>query len=266
MVYGGFICQAIAFGTLFVLYAGNRWRHLWRGRVADLVPAPTLPAFRLSAVIGTMLAVLPLTMQVCWASGSAIGLHSAIADGRDRDFYLAQAANVPFTLAAALGVVMLAFRFGARWRLRVPLAWVGSAEMAAWGGWILFSPLFGAADVASRPTALMSLVYAAQVAAGLLMAVAGAHFLAEGGHLAGAAMTTLTRPRPSSSRIRRARIAALAPVSGVPRWARIAAHAVPFTVLPSSVSRIAMFALHVPIIEGAGLTPTSGVPGLSLPV
>ncbi|WP_396445060.1 hypothetical protein [Actinomadura sp.] len=42
-------------------------------------------------------------------------------------------------------------------------------------------------------------------------------------------------------------------VEGVPRWARIAALAVPFTVLPSGVWRIAAFAVHLPIIGESDL-------------
>ncbi|MEU8346052.1 hypothetical protein SAMN05443665_10525 [Actinomadura meyerae] len=44
-------------------------------------------------------------------------------------------------------------------------------------------------------------------------------------------------------------------VDGVPRWARIAALAVPFTVLPAGLWRIAVFALHLPIIDGDGMGP-----------
>ncbi len=39
-------------------------------------------------------------------------------------------------------------------------------------------------------------------------------------------------------------------VPGVPRWARIAAYAVPFTVLPSSLWRIAVVTFHLPISHG----------------
>ncbi|WP_020576776.1 hypothetical protein [Actinopolymorpha alba] len=51
-------------------------------------------------------------------------------------------------------------------------------------------------------------------------------------------MTALTdRPR-TTGRVRTAWRAAHDPVAGVPRWARIAAFAVPFTVLPSSLWRL----------------------------
>ncbi|MEU0566940.1 hypothetical protein ABZ297_16350 [Nonomuraea sp. NPDC005983] len=62
-------------------------------------------------------------------------------------------------------------------------------------------------------------------------------------------MTTLTEA-PPSGRLRAAWTAAHAPVDGVPRWARIAAYTIPFTVLPSSVWRIAAVTFHLPIARG----------------
>ena len=78
---------------------------------------------------------------------------------------------------------------------------------------------------------------------------------------------TLTAGAPTTRRrFRAAWTAAHAPVPGVPRWARIGAYAVPFTVLPSSVWRIAVCTFHVPIapnsVDPAGTS--SGVPGLPL--
>ncbi|GAA2755330.1 hypothetical protein [Actinopolymorpha rutila] len=51
-----------------------------------------------------------------------------------------------------------------------------------------------------------------------------------------------------SSRLRAAWRAAHDPVPGVPRWARIAAYAVPFTVLPSCLWRIAAVTCHLPLV------------------
>jgi hypothetical protein len=62
-------------------------------------------------------------------------------------------------------------------------------------------------------------------------------------------MTTLpTRHAPG--RLRAAWTAAHLPASGVPRWARIAAYAIPLTVLPSGLWRIAGVTFHLPIGEG----------------
>jgi hypothetical protein len=51
-------------------------------------------------------------------------------------------------------------------------------------------------------------------------------------------MTALIDAPVTTGRVRTAWRAAHAPVAGVPRWARIAAFAVPFTVLPSSLWRL----------------------------
>lgn len=78
-------------------------------------------------------------------------------------------------------------------------------------------------------------------------------------------MTILTRT-PPARRIRAAWAATHAPAAGVPRRARVAAFAVPLTVLPSSVWRIAACTFHAPIIRadlGSSLG-SSGVPGVPL--
>ncbi|TYK52308.1 hypothetical protein [Actinomadura decatromicini] len=64
----------------------------------------------------------------------------------------------------------------------------------------------------------------------------------------------MTLVTASPARLRAAWGAAHEPVPGVPRWARIAALAIPFTVLPSGLWRIAAFTLHLPIID----PPASG--------
>jgi hypothetical protein len=70
----------------------------------------------------------------------------------------------------------------------------------------------------------------------------------------------------SHGRIRAAWAGANAPATGVPRWARIAAHAVPLAVLPSSLWRIAVCTFHAPIARGnlASGPGASGLPGLPL--
>jgi hypothetical protein len=86
-------------------------------------------------------------------------------------------------------------------------------------------------------------------------------------------MTTATRTPPAgrgapspARRMRAAWAAAHAPAAGVPRWARAAAYAIPLTVLPSSVWRIAACTFHAPIVRGdlgSGLG-SSGLPGVPL--
>jgi hypothetical protein len=68
---------------------------------------------------------------------------------------------------------------------------------------------------------------------------------------------------PSLSGIRGTWAAAHGAVAGVPRWARLAAYAIPSTLLPSSLWRIAAYTFHVPIADGPTHAP-SGVPGVPL--
>ncbi|MEV0403486.1 hypothetical protein [Actinoallomurus sp. NPDC050550] len=62
-------------------------------------------------------------------------------------------------------------------------------------------------------------------------------------------MTTFTEA-PWVTRLRAAWTAAHKPVARVPRWARIAAYTIPFTVLPSSLWRVAAVTFHAPIARG----------------
>lgn len=57
-----------------------------------------------------------------------------------------------------------------------------------------------------------------------------------------------------------------APAPGVPRWARVAAGAVPLTVLPASLWRIAVCTLHAPIarVDVSSVDGGSGLPGVPL--
>jgi hypothetical protein len=74
-------------------------------------------------------------------------------------------------------------------------------------------------------------------------------------------MTLVESPPVSFARLRGTWTAAHAPVAGVPRWARIAALAIPFTVLPSGLWRIAAFALHLPIIGESDLASAGDAQG-----
>ncbi|NGO75138.1 hypothetical protein G6045_05495 [Streptomyces sp. YC504] len=76
-----------------------------------------------------------------------------------------------------------------------------------------------------------------------------------------AAPTAPTAPAPTG-RLRAAFKRAHTPVPGVPRWARIAAYAIPFTVLPSGVWRIMTVVFHIgdEATHGVGQLP-SWLPG-----
>lgn len=186
VVYGGFLLQGLALGTLLARYVRDRWGHLLRGRLADLPrTSPTLPALRCTAVAAAVLGLLPLTLQVLWAAGGTAGLGPGAEGDFGRDFLLRQGGNALFTALAVAGVLLIAFR---PVRRPIPLwapvaaAWVGSGAMAGWGGWMLFGRL--ALNGGDGPPPAMVLVYAAQVIVGMLIASAGAHFFSERSSLA----------------------------------------------------------------------------------
>ncbi|MGA5042518.1 hypothetical protein [Streptomyces arboris] len=182
VVYGGFIVQGIALGTLFALYAKERWGHLWQGRLRDLPPrTPASGVLRVAAVAAALVALAPGLAHALWAAGSTAGLDEGRAAGRTSDFHVLETVNALFVAAAVAGMLLLAFRRGGRLPLRVPLVlvWAGSAQVACWGGWLSLAALVGAGDAADRPTTAMVLIYAGQMLVGTLIALPVAHLLAE---------------------------------------------------------------------------------------
>jgi hypothetical protein len=181
VVYTGFIVQGLALGGLFVLYARDRWGHLWRGRVGDLPVGAVGPAHRVLAVAAAVLALPPLTLHALWAGGVFAGLGEGRAAERGGEFSVLQALFAVFLLAAVTGAVLLSFRRGRALPVAVPLAlaWVGSGAVACWGGWLSLASVGGVADLADRPTPLMNLAYAGQMLVGLLVAAIGAYHFAE---------------------------------------------------------------------------------------
>ncbi|WP_230992450.1 hypothetical protein [Streptomyces endocoffeicus] len=183
MVYGGFIVQGLALGGLFVRYARRRWGHLWRGRIADLpAQGPDRALRRPVAVVIALLAAVPAAVHLLWAAGSDTGLSQERARDRGGDFAVLEGVYVLFALVTVVGVLMVAFRAGRPVRLALPLglAWVGSAALACWGGWLLMTGLT-ARSAAKEPTALMNLTYAVQMTVGLLVLTAGGRFFRERG-------------------------------------------------------------------------------------
>lgn len=180
IVYGGFIVQGLALGTLFALYARDRWGHLWRGRLRDLPAGAARPAQRMAAITAVLFALLPLAMHLLWAGGSTAGLSEGRAEDDAGSFAVVEAVYVLLVLAAIAGTLMIVYRIGRGVPVRVPLglAWVGSGALACWGGWLLLSALVSQ-DAAKRLTFVMSLTYAVHVIVGVLILAIGAAFFAE---------------------------------------------------------------------------------------
>ncbi|HET6858500.1 MAG TPA: hypothetical protein VFH94_15600 [Streptomyces sp.] len=179
VVYTGFILQGLTLGTLFVLYARERWGHLWQGRVRDLPREADGPVLRATAAAGCALAALSAVPHLMWAFGASAGLGGARIEQRTADFHLLEGCYALFACAAGAGALMLLLRRGRRLPLRTPLAlaWLGSAALGCWGGWLLMSGALPSAEGAERPTEAMLLTYAVQMAAGFLLLAAGASFL-----------------------------------------------------------------------------------------
>lgn len=178
VVYTGFIVQGLALGTLFVLYARDRWGHLWREWPAGRRQA----AEKVLAVAAGTLALFPAALHLLWACGATTGLNDARVEDRTSDFHVLEGMYVVFLAAAVTGAGLLAFRGPARaLPLKVPLALarVGSGAVACWGGWLSVASLGGVDDIARQPTTLVNLAYAGQMIVGILVAGVGASVLAK---------------------------------------------------------------------------------------
>ena len=181
VVYTGFIVQALALGALFVLYARARWGHLWRGRISELAgQGPTRGVQRATALMASAVMLVPLTAHLLWATGSTSGLTATkIAEGTS-DFYALEAAYVLFAVMTVTGLLLVAFPRAGALPLRLPLslAFVGSAALACWGGYMMLTALANR-DPSRRISELMNLTYSMQLLAGMLVFTIGAYFFAE---------------------------------------------------------------------------------------
>ncbi|MFH8785708.1 hypothetical protein [Streptomyces roseoverticillatus] len=182
VVYTGFIVQGLTLGALFVLYARDRWGHLWQGVVGDLKAASPGRGQRAALTAAAVLAVVPGGVHLLWTCGWSAGLSPEIAQGYSSAFAAGESGYVLYAAATVAGTVLLlsGANRGSCLPLRVPLllAGVGSAASAAWGGWQLLATLTSLADDGRGPTAAMGVTYAVQVITGLLVLAAGARFFA----------------------------------------------------------------------------------------
>ncbi|ORT57562.1 hypothetical protein [Streptomyces sp. CB03238] len=179
VVYGGFIVQGLTLGTLFALYARDRWSRVWRGSVRELSPTLFRPVDRVTAVAASALLLVPSALHLLWISGSPHGLSAGRIAERSGDFSVLEGVRLLFAAVAVAGVLMLVFRLGRALPVKVPLAlaWIGTGGVGCWGGWLLLSVLVPQTDPANEPTALMTLAYAGEMITGVLLACCVAAFL-----------------------------------------------------------------------------------------
>ncbi|MCH0539590.1 hypothetical protein I3F58_08415 [Streptomyces sp. MUM 203J] len=178
VVYGGFILQALALGTLFVRYAGKRWSRVWRGTVGDLSPAVSGTVLRVTAAVASLAVLLLAGLQLAWALGLAGGPGST-TDGTGGTLNVQEALRPLYAMTAVAGVLSLAFRRGRSLPVALPLgfAWAGAGAVACWGGWILLAAMTPAAGSGMEPPALLLLAYAGEMITGTVLAGCVAVFL-----------------------------------------------------------------------------------------
>ncbi|MER7948529.1 hypothetical protein ABTY59_14185 [Streptomyces sp. NPDC096079] len=179
VVYGGFILQGLALGTLFALYARDRWGHLWRGRLGELPAHASGSGAKALAAAGAVVALVPAALHLLWATGSTTGLSARRIAERDSDFRVLEAQWVAFLVAAVVLVLFLVLRRPARLRVRTTLAltWTASGAVGCWGAYLSLVALMPDPDPTKRVPGLVQLAYAGEMITGLLLAACVALFL-----------------------------------------------------------------------------------------
>ncbi|MEV6400415.1 hypothetical protein AB0M39_37495 [Streptomyces sp. NPDC051907] len=179
VVYSGFIVQGLALGTLFVLYARDRWGHLWQGGLRDLPVSASGRPLKVLSTLAAVLVLFPVAMHLLWAFGATTGLPDGRVDKRAADFYVLQGIDVLFLAAAVAGALLLAFRRRGALPLKAPLAmaWLGSGAVGCWGAWLLVASLLPTTEKGERATELMTLTYAVSMIVGLLLVAGTASLL-----------------------------------------------------------------------------------------
>lgn len=178
-VYGGFIVQGLALGTLFVLYARDRWSHVWRGTLGDLPARFSGTAARVTAVVASLLALTPSAVHLMWGLGSTRGLSAAQISRRTGDFYVLEWMRALFIAVAVVTVLLLVFQRARSLSVRTTLglAWVGSGGVGCWGAYMTLVTLMPDTDPTDPFTGLAQLTYAGEMITGFLLAGCLAVFL-----------------------------------------------------------------------------------------
>ncbi|MDT9687698.1 hypothetical protein Q5762_04920 [Streptomyces sp. P9(2023)] len=179
VVYGGFIAQGLALGTLFVLYVRDRWAHVWRGTLGDLPARLCGTGTRVTAALASLLALVPAAVHLMWASGSTRGLSPAQIARRTDDFYVLEWMRALFVAVAVVGVVFLVFRRARSLSVRTALGlgWVGSGGVGCWGAYMTLVTFMPDTDPDKAFTGLARLTYSGEMITGILLAGCLAVFL-----------------------------------------------------------------------------------------
>ncbi|MFD7324511.1 hypothetical protein ACFV9D_26025 [Streptomyces sp. NPDC059875] len=179
VVYCGFIVQGLALGTLFFLYARDRWAHVWRGTLGDLPARLHGTGARVTAVVASLLALAPMAVHLMWGLGSTRGLSAAQISRRTGDFYVLEWMRALFVAVAVVTVLLLVFQRARSLSVRTTLglAWVGSGGVGCWGAYMTLVTFMPDRDGAKAFTGLAQLTYAGEMITGFLLAGCLAVFL-----------------------------------------------------------------------------------------
>lgn len=179
VVYGGFIVQGLALAGLFVPYARERWGWGRRG-IAGRSAGGAEPATASTRVVATAAALGGAGVAAAyfsWAFGSTAGMGAERAASWSAEAGVVSAVHALCALAAGAGALLLASDRGRRARWPAALAWVGSGAALGWGLWSLIASLGPQLDGGEAPSGATQLIYAGQMATGVLAAVVLTRFL-----------------------------------------------------------------------------------------
>ncbi|WP_075741393.1 MULTISPECIES: hypothetical protein [Actinoalloteichus] len=183
LVYVSFGAQAIGIVASFVLYARDRWPHVTKGCVGDHPAGPDQTVVMLFARLSTALLAVVAVARLSWALGSTAGLSPRLIESRGIAERLSDAGTALFAVAAAAGLLILAFRRppGQRTVLPVALGWIGGGAVFGSGLYptaLLLAGVAGSGTTATQ-TGLVPFVDLIQLLTGTVIAVTGAFVLAD---------------------------------------------------------------------------------------
>ncbi|MEU0938398.1 hypothetical protein [Embleya sp. NPDC005971] len=186
IVYGGFIVEGAVLIGAFGLYVRERWGALLRTRVRALPdPAGTRDAQRFLGTAAAVLLGVAGVLRMTWALGSELGMSGRWIADRNATGRWMDGVQGGLALIGAVGLIVLVYRVGgARVRGPLAMAWFGAGSAFGWGGWMGLISAGAAPDstLAERTSALLHLVYTAEMITGVLALTIGWFFLTECAH------------------------------------------------------------------------------------
>ncbi|MFI6587892.1 hypothetical protein [Embleya sp. NPDC050493] len=198
IVYGGFIVEGAVLSGAFGLYVHERWGVLLRIRVRALPdPAGTRDAQRFLGTAAAVLLGVAGVLRMTWALGSDLGMSGRWVAERNATGRFMDGVQGGLALIGAVGLIVLVYRIGGG-RVRGPLAmaWFGSGSAFGWGGWMGLISTAAAPEstLAERTSALLHVVYTAEMITGVLALTIGWFFLSEYARHTGTPPRDLTPP------------------------------------------------------------------------